>query len=122
MDEMLVFPAVTLAQVAALLGTTAFATTVNHHGAQHLPSLSAVSARTSFPSSVSAPTTIIDHIDTPAEESTAWGDSVYDDPGELHRVYYQNIDGMKNQDDIMGLYVSSMAQFQPARFAGLILV
>ena len=65
---------------------------------------------------MSAPTTIIDYFDIPKETLTAWGDSVYDDPGELHRVYYHNIDGLKNQNDVMGLYISSMAQFYTSTF------
>ena len=59
---------------------------------------------------------MIDYFATPEEVSTDWGDSISEDPGDLHRVYYQNIDGLKNHTDVMGLYISSMAQFSTSTF------
>ena len=50
------------------------------------------------------------------EDVTSWGDAIHDDPGDLHRVYFQNIDGLRNDSDEMDLYVSSMAQFNVGTF------
>jgi hypothetical protein len=33
-----------------------------------------------------------------------WGDSIYSHPGELHRIYFQNIDGLRNDTDEIDLY------------------
>ena len=53
---------------------------------------------------------------SPADDATLWGDAIHSDPGELHRVYFQNIDGLRNDSDEMDLYVSSMAQFNVGTF------
>ncbi|KAI2502676.1 hypothetical protein MHU86_11801 [Fragilaria crotonensis] len=45
-----------------------------------------------------------------------WGDSIHDDPGDLHRIYFQNIDGLRNDADEIALYVSSMAQLKIGTF------
>ena len=50
------------------------------------------------------------------DDATTWGDSIHIDPGELHRVYFQNIDGLRNESDEMDLYVSSMAQLNVGTF------
>ena len=41
-----------------------------------------------------------------------WGDSIHQHPGDLHRIYFQNIDGLRNDVDEISLYVSSMAHPQ----------
>ena len=33
------------------------------------------------------------------EDNSAWGASIIADPGELHRIYFQNIDGLRNDVD-----------------------
>ena len=86
---------------------------------------SAVSA--SFTETVSIPfvrgpqpsTTLFDFpsfITPSTDDATTWGDSIHIDPGELHRVYFQNIDGLRNESDEMDLYVSSMAQLNVGTF------
>ena len=50
------------------------------------------------------------------DDSLPWGDSIHDDPGDLHRIYFQNIDGVRNDADKIDLYVSCMSQFQIATF------
>ena len=45
-----------------------------------------------------------------------WGDSVHSDPGDLHRVYFQNVDGVCNSADDIDLYISSMAHIQAGTF------
>lgn len=89
-------------------------------------SLSSVPATTCAHSFV-PPATLFDYFappaaNTPASDSAAWGDSIHTDPGDLHRVYFQNIDGMRNNADEMDLYVSSMAQFHTSTFSGQIMV
>ena len=49
-------------------------------------------------------------------DSLAWGDSILEDPSTLHRIYFQNIDGVRNESDDIDLYVSSMAQFNIGTF------
>ncbi|KAI2513931.1 hypothetical protein MHU86_315 [Fragilaria crotonensis] len=51
---------------------------------------------------------------TPPDDT--WGDSIHDDPGELHRIYFQNIDGLRKDVDEIALYVSSMAQLKVGTF------
>jgi hypothetical protein len=50
------------------------------------------------------------------EPVTYWGDSIEIDPGENHRIYFQNIDGLRNDVDEIDLYVSSMAQLKIGTF------
>ncbi|KAI2492606.1 hypothetical protein MHU86_21956 [Fragilaria crotonensis] len=50
------------------------------------------------------------------EDDNTWGDSIHDDPGDLHRIYFQNIDGLRNDADEIALYVSSMAQLKIGTF------
>ena len=50
------------------------------------------------------------------DDSTSWGDSIHTDPGDLHRIYFQNIDGLRNDADEMDLYVSTMAQLKVGTF------
>ncbi len=50
------------------------------------------------------------------EDSSAWGDSILEDPSEFHRIYFQNINGVQNDSDERDLYISSMAQFNSGTF------
>ncbi len=50
------------------------------------------------------------------DDSLPWGDSIHDDPGDFHRIYFQNIDGVRNDADEIDLYVSCMSQFQIGTF------
>jgi hypothetical protein len=45
-----------------------------------------------------------------------WGDSVQSDPGNLHRIYFQNIDGVRNNANDIDLSISSMAHTQTGTF------
>jgi hypothetical protein len=59
------------------------------------------------------------HSDTPAEsryETNPWGSSIFNDPAELHRVFFQNLDGIHNSPVAMDLTVSSMVQFKVNTF------
>ena len=47
---------------------------------------------------------------TAETDNSQWGDSINEDPAELHRIYFQNLDGLRNESDEIALYVSSMAQ------------
>jgi hypothetical protein len=71
------------------------------------------------PSSI-APSTLLDFFTVPdsssCPESSEWGDSIHIDPKDNHRIYFQNIDGLRHDDDEMDLYVSSMAQFNIGTF------
>ena len=52
----------------------------------------------------------------PHADDSFWGASIHTDPGELHRIYFQNIDGLRNDVDEIALYVSSMAQLKIGTF------
>ncbi len=45
-----------------------------------------------------------------------WGDSIDADPQNLHRIYFQNVDGIRNDSDEIAMYVASMAQFNVHTF------
>jgi hypothetical protein len=36
------------------------------------------------------------------------GRSILEDPAKFHRIYFQNIDGIRNDSDDLDLYISSM--------------
>jgi hypothetical protein len=53
---------------------------------------------------------------SPTADPLPWGDSIYSHPGELHRIYFQNIDGLRNDSDEIDLYIASMSQFHIGTF------
>ena len=112
---MLVFPVLALAQLVSTLGSV---TTCASSIATSTPSVPAISASTVPPKSGTA--SLFDFFPTVSspntEDDSYWGDSLHVDPGELHRIYFQNIDGLRNDADEIALYVSSMAQFQVGTF------
>ena len=58
-------------------------------------------------------------LNIPILQSTAdgtWGDSIHEHPGELHRIYFQNVDGIRNDSDEVDHYVSCMAQYNVSTF------
>ena len=111
---MLVFSALTVAQAVATVCLTSLSTGI----------LNPSSVSTDLPSDFGAiPTslpTILEHFlpsdDVSPVDCSAWGDSIHQDPGEYHRIYFQNIDGVRHDADELDLYVSSMAQFQVGTF------
>jgi hypothetical protein len=44
------------------------------------------------------------------------GDSIEFNPGDNPRIYFQNIDGLRNNDDKINLYISSMAHINVGTF------
>lgn len=72
------------------------------------------------PCSIAPLPTLLDYFSVPDPssclEGSEWGDSIHIDPKENHRIYFQNIDGLRHDDDEMDLYVSSMAQFKVGTF------
>ena len=114
---MLVFSAITLAQaVATTFGNTAGATSTGApvlQGSSVLPTI--------LPRATATSSTILEYFDSSESDASlgelkAWGGSILDNPDELHRVYFQNLDGLRNDPDEMDLYVSSMAQFNVGTF------
>jgi hypothetical protein len=112
---MLVFSALTVAQAVATVCLTSLSAGVMNPSSvsNDIPSVLG-SISPSLP-------TILDHFlpsddGSPVDCSAAWGDSIHQDPGEYHRIYFQNIDGVRNDADELDLYVSSMAQFQVGTF------
>lgn len=102
----LVFPALSLAQALFLAKDISCATTMDLDPIPHA----------SVPSSINEYFTTSNRNLAELDDSIAWGDSIYDDPGDLHRIYFQNIDGLRNDADEIDLYTASMAQFQIGTF------
>jgi hypothetical protein len=110
---MLTFPTMALAQAVALYNATAFATFGIDRGETNHNNITAVYVP--FAQS----NTLLDYFTLPSDESletAEWGDSIHTDPQNCHRIYFQNIDGLRNDADEMDLYISSMAQFQTGTF------
>ena len=109
---MLTFCASVLAQVLHL----------SRSSYQGLPYGTSPEVSSNVPSVVQCPiTTLLDYFPAPSEAATlfddiSWGDSITSDPADFHRVYFQNIDGLRHNADEIDLYVSSMAQFQVGTF------
>ena len=111
---MLALAAFMMAPVATARANLMTATEVAHSGGQppSLPSPLVVPG-------VSPATTLLGYFDssgTLTTDTQAWGDSIHCDPADLHRVYFQNLDGLRNDSDEMDLYVSSMSQFKVSTF------
>ena len=127
---MLVFPALVLAHLAAFglpgaLPVSASRILPPGGRADFPPILSLIPvAFTVVAAGATAPatpvSTLLDYFDGATAASTVdrreWGDSIHDDPGDLHRVYYQNIDGIRNTNDTKKLYASSMAELKVGTF------
>lgn len=66
-----------------------------------------------YPSPTTLQPTLLDFFEppTPENEETFWGDDIHTDPADLHRVYFQNVDGIRNDADEIDLYVETMHQF-----------
>ncbi len=46
----------------------------------------------------------------------SWGDSMYSHPGAHLRIYFQNIDGLRNDTDEIDLYIASVSQLHIGTF------
>ena len=116
---MLVFSALTLAAFAIpLRGITAIPTSVGTSATVCCPPNPAAPLVTGGlqlnPSPLPGGYTLLDFFTSTAAtaetDNSQWGDSINEDPAELHRIYFQNLDGLRNESDEIALYVSSMAQ------------
>ena len=110
---MLVFSVHALAQVVLLLQSNSVCAslTVNSPLKETVPA-------TLTPTKTTASLSLLDYFSctSDSEIGSTWGDSIHDDPGDLHRIYFQNIDGLRNDVDEIALYVSSMAQLKAGTF------
>jgi hypothetical protein len=66
-----------------------------------------------YPQPTSLQPTLLNFFDTPTPENeeTFWDDDIHTDPADLHRVYFQNVDGIRNNADEIDSYVETMHQF-----------
>jgi hypothetical protein len=69
------------------------------------------------PSSNNTTPSILSHLTnsnhaTTFDDATHWGDNIHCSPGDLHRVYFQNLDGLRNDNEEIDLYVESMLNYQ----------
>jgi hypothetical protein len=66
-----------------------------------------------YPSPTSLQPILLDFFETPKPENeeTFWGDDIHTDPADLHLVYFQNVDGIRNDADEIDLYVKTMHHF-----------
>ena len=117
---MLVFPVMALAQIVSNLGMDSICTTTTRQ--QNLsPSVTVPDSTIPVTSKIS---TLFDYFSTSHQHASSeqllddgtWGDSIHVPSGDLHRVYFQNIDGLRNDVDEIAQYVSSMAQLQAGTF------
>ena len=111
---MLIFPMLAIAQVVASSGAVSCT----------LPTVSLprdignlISSLPTVPLPLTTPaSTLLDFfspsLEDSSEHSSPWGDSIHQSPGDLHSVFFPNLDGLRNNVDDMEQYVSSMAQFQ----------
>jgi hypothetical protein len=51
--------------------------------------------------------TLLDFFETPKleNEETFWGDDIHTDPVDLHRIYLQNVDGIRSDADEIDLAI-----------------
>ena len=50
------------------------------------------------------------------DETTFWGDTIHCPPGKLHQVYFQNLNGLRNDSEEIDLHVETMLQYQVGNF------
>ena len=109
----MIFAALALAQAVTLFNLTAFA----NYGIDRVdPSIITPLIGTLVSD---AQSTLLDHFPSFSDGSNdmkEWGDSIQSNPDDHHRIYFQNIDGLRNDADEMDLYISSMAQFKTGTF------
>ena len=93
---MLMFPAIALAQVLAALRS-------NPTGAIPDPRSPLLPTAEPKPNPlINTMFNFFPSVSTPPELETAdlyWGDPINDDPSQLHRIYFQNLDGLRNAAD-----------------------
>jgi hypothetical protein len=116
---MLVFSVLALAQIVAAQRSNTTICASQQCSQQSIPSVPASKHLPTKPSTATSPVDFFSPA-TPAQPSPTddgtWGDSIHDDPGDLHRIYFQNIDGLRGDVDEVSLYVSSMAQLRTGTF------
>ena len=71
-----------------------------------------------YPPPTTLQPTLLDFFENPTseDEDTFWGDDIHINPGDLHHVYFQNVDGIRNDADEIDLYVDRMHQFNVGMF------
>ena len=113
---MLVFPVLALAEIVSILRNDTICATFTACTSPISPATVLDTKATLMP----ARAFLFDHFSFttlyPTESGDTWGDSIHDAPGNLHRVYFQNIDGLRNDTDEIALYISSMALLQVGTF------
>ena len=110
---MLTFTVIALVQAVATFNATAFAPFGIDRVEPNIPTISTAT------SPLSRPNTLLNFFSPPSDvlsETREWGDSIHSDLNDLHRIYFQNIDGMRNDADKMDLYTSCMAEFKMGTF------
>lgn len=113
---MLVFHALALAQFINALGSNNICA---HQNGQEQSTRTASDPSLHASVTTTATTTLFEFFPSATDSNKfddTWGDSIHDDPGDLHRIYFQNIDGLRNDIDEIALYVSSMAQLKVGTF------
>ena len=109
---MLVFNSLALAQEVAIFSTSLCL--LANFGVDRVDSNQQNSVPAVY-ATVPKPSTLLDYFELPSDLSPdmkAWGDSINEDPKDLHRIYFQNIGSIRNEVDEMDRYVSIMAQFK----------
>jgi hypothetical protein len=93
-----------------------------HHTTTHISTTTPIhvhppTAHTPSPSTLPYLTGIDTITDLPdSDNASHWGDSIHCSPNNFHRVYFQNLDGLHNDNEEINFYVESMFQYQVGTF------
>ena len=113
---MLVFSVVALAQIAATLGSSSICASSTSPQTNRISPTCPVPTAPTRP----VPTSLFDYFsfasDKTTDDTSTWGDSIHEDPAELHRIYFQNLDGLRNDTDEIAHAIASMAQLKTGTF------
>ena len=111
---MLTFPPIALLAVASTSCTPPTLHSIPPKSLSSMPHLTPASPHT--PPSILPYLTHHEPAHACEEELSYWGDTIHRPPDELHRVYFQNLDGLRNDNEEIDLYVESMLHYQVGTF------
>ena len=115
---MLMFPTATIAALISMntINATTIPRTTNTSTSLHVNSHNSYASPPSILPYLTDTNPIIAHQDSDDTGGAYWGDSIHCSPKNLHRVYFQNLDGLRNDNEEIDLYVESMLQYQVGTF------
>ena len=115
---MLTFSSNALFALVSLTATNCNSTPHSPSYTPHAPKTTVTNPFAKDKVSTSIPS-ILPHLSTNptnSPENSHWGDTIHRSPDELHRIYFQNLDGLRNDNEEIDLYVESMLHYQVGTF------